>query len=641
MKRRIIYYSKNDLSIIPNLIAAESIIREFESDSSHEINDLIELFQIRLFFKNDLYSPKWSNTELANYKKKVDQFWDEIRAFWIKIKNENLVEYFEKVDYEYQESFWLLLVKFNYHKKISPNVLKDVFENSRFNVLDVLKQKKFVDHFEKSLKEFLQKYEDTAELILSQFEEEHLTDWQDIFFPKSILKKELENILSKYLDSPSCNSNYVNLILRSRNIKISNRLKLKAKKTAKKLNQEILEKGVTWKNSFEIAISFDQMEPSKISSSTNHQTFSLSKKYLDRTLNPVGVFNNFEHLFEYINVQGCVELVYKTHEIDPFERSFMKSKNEYFTYSKFQNKHNLSQGLLIIYLNYFEENKIKIEEIISYYVNEHLNKNFDIQGFRIQMPNSGNSFLEKIRMVAPEMEYLIKQYQHYIEDGIIDFELLELSSSPIHFSNIGSKVDYKYAYGDGDKYLRLKYDLFSSQSMLYYLEQFPNYRNLYKLITKENVNYNLFKIYQMNEIDYLVNQGFLHIDKNNYLKISDQELMFVLQVLYLEDVISFWHYPEKTRNVILRLYDQGLVKFQNKLFTEEEKKYLNFHLNQKEFTNGLDLRNKYLHGTNSNSAEDQEHDYYLLMKILILVILKIKDDLILEKIARETGANIV
>ena len=166
------------------------------------------------------------------------------------------------------------------------------------------------------------------------------------------------------------------------------------------------------------------------------------------------------------------------------------------------------------------------------------------------MPNSGNSFLEKIRMVAPEMEYLIKQYQHYIEDGIIDFELLELSSSPIHFSNIGSKVDYKYAYGDGDKYLRLKYDLFSSQSMLYYLEQFPNYRNLYKLITKENVNYNLFKIYQMNEIDYLVNQGFLHIDKNNYLKISDQELMFVLQVLYLEDVISFWHYPEKTRNVI-------------------------------------------------------------------------------------------
>ncbi len=639
MKRRIIYYSKNDLSITPNLITAESIIREFEPGSTNDINDLIELFQIRLFFESDLYLPKWSDSELINYKKKVDQFWDEIRAFWIKINNENLVEYFEKVDYEYQESFWLLLVKFNSYKKISPNVLQEVVENSRFHVLDVLKQKKFVDHFAQSLKDYLKKHEETAELILSQFEEEHLTDWQDIYFPKSILKQELENILSKYLDSPSCNSNYVNLILRSRNIKISNRLKLKAKKTSEKLNQEILEKGVTWKNSFEIAISFDQLEPAKICSSKNHQTFSLSKKWLDRTLNPVGVFNNFEHLFEYINVQGCIELVYKTHEIDPFERTFMKSKNEYFTYSKFQNKHNLSQGLLIIYLKYFEENKIKIEEVISYYVNEYLNKNFDIHGLRIQMPNSENSFLEKIRMVAPEMEYLIKQYQHYIEDGVIDFELLELSYSPIHYSNIGSKVNNKYAYGDGDKYLRLRYDLFSSQSMLYYLEEFPNYRNLYNLISKENVNYNLFKPYQKNEIDYLVNLGYLNIDKNNYLKITDQESMFVLQVLYLEDVISFWHYPEKTRNAILGLYDQGIVKFQNKLFTEEEKKYLNFHLNQKEFSNGLDLRNKYLHGTNSSSTEDQEHNYYLLLKILILVVLKIKDDLILEKMVRETGAN--
>jgi len=252
MKRRIIYYSKNDLSITPNLITAESIIREFEPGSTNDINDLIELFQIRLFFESDLYLPKWSDSELINYKKKVDQFWDEIRAFWIKINNENLVEYFEKVDYEYQESFWLLLVKFNSYKKISPNVLQEVVENSRFHVLDVLKQKKFVDHFAQSLKDYLKKHEETAELILSQFEEEHLTDWQDIYFPKSILKQELEHILSKYLDSPSCNSNYVNLILRSRNIKISNRLKLKAKKTSEKLNQEILEKGVTWKNSFEM-----------------------------------------------------------------------------------------------------------------------------------------------------------------------------------------------------------------------------------------------------------------------------------------------------------------------------------------------------------------------------------------------------
>ena len=71
-----------------------------------------------------------------------------------------------------------------------------------------------------------------------------------------------------------------------------------------------------------------------------------------------------------------------------------------------------------------------------------------------------------------------------------------------------------------------------------------------------------------------------------------------------------------------------MVTIENSLFTHEERRYLNYYLNQKEFSNSLDLRNKYLHGTNSSSPEEQENDYKILLKLIILVIHKIKDDLI-------------
>ena len=53
-------------------------------------------------------------------------------------------------------------------------------------------------------------------------------------------------------------------------------------------------------------------------------------------------------------------------------------------------------------------------------------------------------------------------------------------------------------------------------------------------------------------------------------------------------------------------------------------------LNKKTFTNGMDIRNKYLHGSNNASENAQQNDYYILLRILILILLKIEDDLIIR-----------
>lgn len=43
--------------------------------------------------------------------------------------------------------------------------------------------------------------------------------------------------------------------------------------------------------------------------------------------------------------------------------------------------------------------------------------------------------------------------------------------------------------------------------------------------------------------------------------------------------------------------------------------------------NGHDLRNKYLHGSNNSSEKTYESDYIIILRILIIILIKINDDL--------------
>ena len=68
-------------------------------------------------------------------------------------------------------------------------------------------------------------------------------------------------------------------------------------------------------------------------------------------------------------------------------------------------------------------------------------------------------------------------------------------------------------------------------------------------------------------------------------------------------------------------------KYTNSLFSISEVDYLNFILNKKQFPNGHDLRNKYIHGSQSQNEIRQLNDYYLLLMIHCFIALKIYDEL--------------
>ena len=78
------------------------------------------------------------------------------------------------------------------------------------------------------------------------------------------------------------------------------------------------------------------------------------------------------------------------------------------------------------------------------------------------------------------------------------------------------------------------------------------------------------------------------------------------------------------------MISEGILKSESTLFSKPEIDYLNYYLNKSEFNNGLDLRNMYIHGTHPNDKESEkihETNYMRILKIFILAIIKINDDL--------------
>ena len=73
INRRIKYYSSSDLSSGYHLQQAEPILlQEEKSFTDYDINDVIELYNIGLFFENNIYLKSWDDEKKKIYIARVN-----------------------------------------------------------------------------------------------------------------------------------------------------------------------------------------------------------------------------------------------------------------------------------------------------------------------------------------------------------------------------------------------------------------------------------------------------------------------------------------------------------------------------------------------------------------------------------------
>ena len=618
-----------------NLLKAEKLLNDCSSEQSFTLNDLLEFYNIKLHFDNDLFLPQWSKFDKEKYNQIIEKNWSILMDRLVKISDQNIQEILNDLGYDYKKNFWELINKLSIYKNISHSTFSDILKNFPYQIYYILPQKNIVQKFNKGLRDFLLTYKNSAEILLSQFEEKKSDKKSPkYYFPKSLSLADKENIISAYLDRDDSNLNYVRLAEKSKDsneLRLSDKTRYKAKKKAEEQNNETLEKGNSWNIRVQGGLNIEQDEPVIFKNENGLIEAIYSEKYLNGIDTQVNLFKVFRHLFNYTDETSLISLVSKASELDVIERVMgVKSKNEYEVGEIFTKKEILSILQLHLIEDYLKRKNRGIEQLINSFI-LHINELLEPHNLIFPVRVSDSPELDKIRTLLPDFDFLLKQYKNLAEHGTIDIELLQVSSKPIGFSQINSQNKIKYVYSNDRLILQLKHIFFSDQSHMYYTETFgTKHTNLFDLLTKETVNLEDFANYQKDTIQFLIKEGYLKINKENNVEIDEITFIYIIRELHRNELMNYWHYPKFIRDEIDLLIKNKKLFTEQTLFSKEEVKYFNFYLNQKIYTNGYDLRNKYLHGTNIQSEQKHKNDYYLILKIIILTLLKIEDDIIIN-----------
>lgn len=635
---RVKYYSTNDLSAGFYLKRIEDIICNFVVEKKrvdiNDINEIIELYNIQQFFHNRIYSIHWTKQQLNDYSEIVSDFSKVIGKFFSRINIDTIESMFDTIYYDYRNGFWKLIEKYKVYDKISVEQFRKIILNKHFILNDVLKCKNIVKKFSDEIITYMEKNPFCAEIILSYYLEKHDRNIESLYFPAKLSNEKKTLILDKYIASNSSNINYLKLIFESNstnNLRLPDRLKLKAKRKYDEEIETLFKEGTGFEYGAKVSFSNKIDEKFKFETDDNRILSVLySAKWIKENLDYPTLLNNFIYLFGYTDLQFRSLHVSRESQMSIIEKYLgIKGRKEYPTGIAFQQIQMLAQLQMIGYCNELEKYNIFLEDIIEWFFCNYLEEEFNVKGFCFNKSSHTVSYLEKCRNIAAEFDNILKRFKIYCEDGEIDDELLHISTEHIFIKDIPSMLSNKYIYPCGNDYQTISNLLFSDQSIIHYLPKLSNnYNSFYCLLEKENVYYDMFEDYQIPSIDWLIDHNIIKIDNKKRI-MPYWEKIKILNELYQHDVVCF-SYMKKYQSIIMELNKMGLVQFSSSLFSRPEQDYYNYLFNKSEFDNGLDIRNSYTHGTQRVDENQNKQDYFIFLRIMILIVIKINEEFCLK-----------
>ena len=623
------------------LVKGESILRAEIMPNYSDINDVLELYNLKKYIDNDIFLESWSQEDIVLFRQKAKEYGSIVSKFMATISNENIESFYNNIIFNYKSSFWEIVNNQGFYKNISSEKIKAVLDNNPHIIRTILRNEKIVNHYNNVVRTFMLAHPESAEIILSIYEIKPDNIKEPLYLPKNLTIKDKENIIDNYLDWDGANYNYFIIIRNARNgndFRLSDKIRLKAQKLHDKRTQDFFATNTGIKFGISICFSEDIDKVKSVELSKDHTiSYSYSLNFIKQNNNPYALFENFFYLFEYLDEQYRIALVSKESDLGTLERCIgVHSQNEYRASFRFRQAENTSFLQMVSYTAVLEKIGYSIENILCQVFTSIFPEKYGFASNSRLMISTASNLLEKVRLLAPELESILKQYKLFVEDRRIDFDLLQISSNPTSIKDIPSLNSNKYLYinNENSDLQQIVNLFFSDQTMLDYVEPFKErYHTLFELLTHEDVLFKNYDEYQKPELYYLIDKNYLYINENGYLQFVNLPRVSILYDLYSNEVASFYRYNPEYRYEVIQMEKERLVYFESTLFSIPEQAYFNYYLNKSLFTNGLDLRNKYLHGTQANPEDEGSHKYayYTYLKLIVLALLKIEDDLIIHK----------
>lgn len=637
---KVVFHSKKDMPGGYNLQKGEYILRTDAKPNYKDISEVLKLHNLKKHPDNDLYLKSWPQDDITSFKQKATEY-GKVVGLYLATINDSIVEnIYRNTGRNYVHSLGELVNNQSIFKRNLKIDFSDILKNEPYLIHEILVQKGLVNYYNIEIKPFHFTNSQSAEILPSFYEVKDDCGKNQKSIPKSLTVEEKATIHSNYLDSADVNNNYIALIETGKT-RIDFKVSDKTCQKANRMHKSETEKFFADNNGvkYGVSVSFSEIAGKIKNGSIDENliiNYTYSLDFIKQNSDPYSLLQNCIILFEFIDLQNRINLVSKKNKMDLFERIMgVYSHNEYREGTEFNLLEMASHIQIAGYSKVLQDIGISIENVLHHVFTLSFQEYYGFaSNARFSIP-SVTTFIEKVRLLAPEFESVLKQFKLFVEEGSIDFKLLQRSSNPTSIRDIPSLNKNKYIYinEDNQEMAGCINLLFSDQTLLTYVEPYKEkqYHTLFDLLVNEQVQYSNYEEHQKPQLNYLINKGLMNIDSYGFIQVTNPARIIILRDLYINEVASFYRYSFELQQEAEKMEAEKILFFDSSLFSKPEQAYFNYFLNKSEFTNGLDLRNSYLNGTQATPDEIQKHEYayFTYLKLLILTFLKIEDDLII------------
>ncbi|MFF2632688.1 hypothetical protein ACFVR6_07405 [Microbacterium sp. NPDC058021] len=630
-KRRLRFYGAGDYATYWQVDEAVEIVRRFDDVwSSRNVADVIELHNAQQLVQAGFVPQSLTDIEKLGLAATSSRIRSSVARFFTSVDSSNLDELIDGVPFEYHTDLLVLLGNNRAFERCDADQMLSVLTTNGIHLRELLGNKKLVRAYDLHVREVLLRDPRNAELLIQHhFMKDRR---EELHIPPSVTPADTRVLMSRYVQIEEANPNYVRLIETapiSQLTGVDARLKLEAKRRHERQTEAVFKDNPGVKSGVELSISDDQDEPVITALDGMVATYSYSRKWLEHTMDYASVLNNFQHLFEFADRDVLLTLPAYRAELGVFERFFTTTGHTDYQIGAAYRIRDMSSTLQTqLAFTFLGGSGIELESVVSWFFQEYLPAEFDAHGFTFSPSAKDSSFLEKTRHLLVEMESVVRQFGLYVEDGEIDRELLAIVSDTVRYKQVPSLVKGKYLYSTDNPEIRGVLDaLFSDQSSMTYISEEVRGDDLAEVLIRNQVTYEDFADHQRPILDHLVALEVLSNNRGR-IEIASPSQFLILRSIYSQEAASYVHLSGPARALADEMVDRGWLRMASTLLTSAEASYLNYQLNKAEFSNGPELRNKYLHGSQADAEGRDAHfgAYLATLKLTIALVIKINDD---------------
>ncbi|MBR2340319.1 MAG: hypothetical protein IKA74_05750 [Clostridia bacterium] len=604
-------------------------------DNIRSIDDIMEVYNVAEYIENvdaidgmlEQDKPQY-RAHLPSLKRKIGEYFNNITA-------NNFDEQIKNMDTHYARDFWCIMCSFKKIDKITRDKFKRYLDENPHHVDDILAQKDLSKRFSDVIYQHLLEQPYAIRFLISTLFERQRQPQPIVYVRQTFSSELLKALYIAYIESEHPHINMLKLLRVSQNdmqVGLDDEVRLMAKRKEQVLIDELSKSASAIHTDGKIGVSFrDADKISELITENGDKIVVYDRRWIYENTDYPTLLNNFIYMFGYTDLHFRSSFPINRHQISALEDVFtVKGIKTYRDSTTFSVMTDFCSLQMRAYLIELQRIKTDIESIFKWFFEDYLPSEFSVTGFSYNIPSAGTSYLEKCKNIASEMERVLKQYRLYSKYGSIDAELFEMSSEHIVFSQLSSLQEKKYVYAKSDNVIRCANDLFSNQMLCFsddgLLNGYDNFSEA--LLTLGKIDKTLLdRDFQIEALQRLI--AFGAISEVDGFYVINNPNAIILKHLFDKEVLCY-SYCESLQGRLDSLISSGDLSEGITLFSVPEQQYLDFILNKATYSDGLDLRNKYSHGTTSTNEAEHLENYLEFLKIMVLIIIKINEEFCLK-----------